>query len=282
MTAVLLDGRPVAAEILQGVAARAHALLERDIQPCLVFLSVGASESGLMYSRRLERLGTRQGIRVSRRSLPPDCSPAALEREVAAFGADKAVDGVVVQMPLPGNLRSVDLSAVMDPRIDVDGITVENAGRLALGLPARVPSTAVAMMEILHHAGIDPAGRRALVLGRSKVVGHPAAELLLRGDATVTTAHSKTPDLTFVTRQAEILFAAVGRPRLIRAEMVSPGVVIVDAGINVVGGELVGDVGFEACSEVASAITPVPGGVGPVTNAVLLRSVVESAERRQR
>jgi methylenetetrahydrofolate dehydrogenase (NADP+)/methenyltetrahydrofolate cyclohydrolase len=231
-----------------------------------------------MYRDRLERLGRRSGIQVESCRLAGDSSAGDLESKVIELGADDTVHGIIVQTPLPPAMAGANLATVVDPRKDVDGVALENAGLLYLGLPARAPSTAVAMIEILDSYSIDPAGTRTVVLGRSKVVGHPAAELLLHRHATVTIAHSRTRDLSSITRQADILFAAVGRAHLVTPDMIREGVVIVDAGINVVDGRPVGDADYDGCKEVASAITPVPGGVGPVTNAVLLRSVVDCAE----
>jgi methylenetetrahydrofolate dehydrogenase (NADP+)/methenyltetrahydrofolate cyclohydrolase len=279
LTALVLDGRPIAARVLAELSSRSRALERRGIRPKLVIVSVGESAPARMYRRRLEKLGGRNGILVEAQRLLEEASVVDLEREVAKLSADESVHGIVVQMPLPPGMASADLATLVDPRKDVDGVAVENAGRLYLGLPARVPSTAVAMLEMVDSHGIDPAGKRAVVVGRSRVVGHAVAELLLHRNATVTIAHSKTPDLASVTRQAEILFAAVGKARLVTPEMIREGVVIIDAGINVVEGQPVGDVDFDGCVEKASAITPVPGGVGPVTNAVLLRSVVECAEQ---
>jgi methylenetetrahydrofolate dehydrogenase (NADP+)/methenyltetrahydrofolate cyclohydrolase len=209
-----------------------------------------------------------------------DISHRDLQCEIAALNQDHAVDGILVQMPLPEHLSIADLSPVIDPHKDVDGITVHNAGRLYLGLSGQAPSTALAMMQILDWSGNNPTGRHAVVVGRSNVVGHPVTELLLHRDATVTVTHRQTDDLGHYTRQADILMVAAGEPRLIEEHMIKPGVVIVDAGINVMPDGVVGDVDFEACAAKAAAITPVPGGVGPVTNAVLLRNLVHSAEHR--
>jgi methylenetetrahydrofolate dehydrogenase (NADP+)/methenyltetrahydrofolate cyclohydrolase len=235
-----------------------------------------------MYVRRLQRLGEKYRVRVSLRALQDDITIADLERAVAGISAEPQVDGVVVQMPLPNHLRSADLSCAIDPDKDVDGITVASAGKLYMGLPGHRPSTALAMMEILDSAGVEPLGKRTTIVGRSSVVGHPLAEMMLYRHATVTIAHSRTLDLASAIRQAEIVLVAIGRPHMIRADMIQPGVVIVDAGINVTPDGVVGDVAFEECLPIAAAITPVPGGVGPVTNAVLLRNVVDSAERRSR
>lgn len=279
MTGRVLDGRPVAADLIDQIAARVQCL-KSGIQPQAVYVSVGDSKPGLLYFRRLERLGRRAGVTVAHRQLPADVPTKALCGQLYLLSQDEAIDGILVEMPLPDHLALSDLSSSIDPRKDVDGITIQNAGRLYLGLPVHPPSTASAILHLLLSTSSQIRGRRAVVVGRSNVVGRPVAQLLVQHDATVTTAHSKTLDLGTVTREAEILVAAAGKPRLITADMLRPGVVVVDAGINVTETGVVGDVDFEACREVASAITPVPGGVGPVTNAVLLRHVVDSAEER--
>lgn len=280
MSGRILEGRPIAAEILRAVGGRVDALRARGVVPQLAFVTVGDSPPAQMYAARLEKLATRVAIAVTRRALAGDVGLAALDAAVSELNEDSGIDGIVVQMPLPDHLTSADLSAIIDPRKDVDGITIENSGRLYLDLPGRAASTAVAMMDILDHADVDPTGQHAVVVGRSNVVGHPLAELLLHRDATVTVTHRRTRDLDSFTRRAEILLVAAGEPHLIAPDMISPGVVIVDAGINVTPKGVVGDVDFEGCLPVARAITPVPGGVGPVNNAVLLRNVVDSAEQR--
>jgi methylenetetrahydrofolate dehydrogenase (NADP+)/methenyltetrahydrofolate cyclohydrolase len=239
-----------------------------------------ASPPTQLYARRLERLARPAGILVSRRPLAEGASAEDLEQEVAALNADNAVDGILIEMPLPKQLRAAEVSALLDPRKDVDGVTVRNAGLLYFGLPAHLPSTASAIMQILASSGFDPAGRHAVVVGRSAVVGHPVAELLLHANATVTMTHSKTQDLGCETRRADLLVVAAGRPGLVTGDMIKPGAVVIDAGINVTDAGVVGDVDFGSASETAGAITPVPGGVGPVTNAVLLRHLVHSAEQR--
>ena len=280
MTARILDGRKIAGAILAEVGERTAALRAQGVCPHLVFVMLGASPPAEMYAGRLERLASRAGIDMSRRLLPEDVTLAQLDAVVAEINADDALDGLIVQMPLPDHLTSADLSTIIDPRKDVDGIPVHNAGCLYLGIPAPFASTGIAMMEICDAAGIDPYGKHAVVVGRSNVVGHPIAELLLQRDATVTVAHRATRDLAQVTRLAEILMVGAGEPGLIAPDMIQPGVAIVDAGINVTESGLVGDVQFDACLPIASAITPVPGGVGPVTNVILLRHVVDSAEQR--
>jgi methylenetetrahydrofolate dehydrogenase (NADP+)/methenyltetrahydrofolate cyclohydrolase len=280
VTAEILDGRRISAQVLESVKQRVDGLLESGVRPTLCFVTIGESEPALMYVSRLEKLAARVGAAVRRKVLPLDVSLGDLDGEVAGLNEDEEVDGILVQMPLPEHLTAVDLSVIIDPRKDVDGLTVHNAGKLYLGMSGQVPSTAVAMMHILHVSGIDPMGTHAVVVGRSNVVGHPVAELLLQCDATVTVVHRATRNLGVVTREADILMVGAGDPHLIQPEMVKPDAVIVDAGINPTGSGVVGDVDFEGCRAVASAITPVPGGVGPVTNAIVLRNLVDSAEQR--
>jgi methylenetetrahydrofolate dehydrogenase (NADP+)/methenyltetrahydrofolate cyclohydrolase len=276
----ILDGRVIAGEVLSAVQGRIEAMRERDIQPHLCFVTLGESPPAQIYASRLEKLAGRVGMWVSRLPLPADVSLDQLDSEVAALNADDSIDGILVQMPLPDHLTVADLAVIVDARKDVDGLTIQNAGRLYMGLPGQTPSTALAMQHILDTTGIDPLGLHAVVVGRSSVVGHPVAELLLQSDATVTVTHRQTHDLGGFTRQADILLVGAGEPHLITRDMVRPGAVVIDAGINPTEHGVVGDVDFEAVLDVVSAITPVPGGVGPVTNAVLLRNVVDSAERR--
>jgi methylenetetrahydrofolate dehydrogenase (NADP+) / methenyltetrahydrofolate cyclohydrolase len=280
VSAEILDGRKISAQVLERVKQRTDGLQEGGIHPTLCFVTIGESEPALMYVSRLEKLAARVGIRVRRKSLRLDVSLGDLDNEVAGLNEDQEVDGILVQMPLPDHLTAMDLSLIIDSRKDVDGLTVHNAGKLYLGMSGQVPSTALAMTHILDVSGIDPAGAHAVVVGRSNVVGHPVAELLLQCDATVTVAHRETRNRGAVTREADILMMGAGEPHLIGAHMVKPGAVIVDAGINFTESGVVGDVDFEACRKIARAITPVPGGVGPVTNAIVLRNLVDSAEQR--
>ncbi len=279
MTAAAIDGREIASRLLASLRDRVDVLAGRRIVPHLAFVMLGESGPARVYASRIEKLAAPLGIQVSRRELPGDVTFSMLEREVGALNADSAVDGILVQMPLPEHLVETHLSSIIDQRKDVDGITIQNAGRLYLGLPGHPPSTASAILHILDEADVELAGRHAVIVGRSSIVGHPVAELLLNRNATVTVTHRQTRDLPAVTRLADILVVAAGAPGLITPAMISRGVVIIDAGINVTGSGVVGDV--DAASwEVASLVTPVPGGVGPVTNAVLLRGVVESAGHR--
>lgn len=279
MTAVVVDGRAIASRLRASLRCRSDALAEYGIVPHLAFVMLGDSGPARVYASRIEKLAAPLGIQVSKRELSGDVPFSTLEREVGALNADSAVDGILVQMPLPEHLMETHLSSIIDQRKDVDGITIQNAGRLYLGLPGHPPSTASAILHILTEADVKVTGRHAVIVGRSSIVGHPVAELLLNRNATVTVTHRQTRNLAAATRLADILVVAAGHAGLITPEMITPGVAIIDAGINVTDGGVVGDVD-EACSDVASLVTPVPGGVGPVTNAVLLRGVVESAERR--
>jgi methylenetetrahydrofolate dehydrogenase (NADP+) / methenyltetrahydrofolate cyclohydrolase len=276
----VVDGRAIAAEVMESVRNRASVLRDAGVQPHLCFITIGESPPAQMYASRLERLGRQAGITVSRRPLAHDATLSVLDSTVATLNDDRTVDGILVQMPLPPHLTYADLAEIIDPRKDVDGITLHNGGLLYLGLPGHPPSTASAMMHILDAIGVDPSGMNSVVVGRSNVVGHPVAELLLARDATVTVTHRKTGNLARHTREADILMVGAGEPHLIGADMIKAGAIVVDAGINASAGGVVGDVAFEECKEVASVITPVPGGVGPVTNAVLLRNLVTSAEQR--
>jgi methylenetetrahydrofolate dehydrogenase (NADP+)/methenyltetrahydrofolate cyclohydrolase len=277
----VIDGRTIAAELMETVTARSNELRRRGVQPHLNFVTIGTSRPAQMYASRLERLGDLAGIRVTRNPLAEDVELAELDRLVSALNSDGNVDGILVQMPLPAHLTYADLAQIIDPRKDVDGITIHSGGLLYLGLPGHPPSTASAMMHVLHATGVDPIGQHAVVVGRSNVVGHPVAELLLEADATVTVTHRQTRDLADHTRSADILMLGAGEPHLIRRDMIKCGAVVIDAGINPTPRGVVGDVDFEECKDKASAITPVPGGVGPVTNAVLLRNLINSAERRE-
>lgn len=278
MTARLLDGRALADGILDTVRARVARLRSWRGPPHLAFVMIGDSPPARVYARRLEKLGAGVGIDVARRQLPAEVSLDDLVDAVARLNDDDSVDGILVQMPLPLDLQGSDLSSVLSHRKDVDGITVLNAGHLYLGVPGHYPPTAVAMVELLHQSAAEIAGSTAVVVGRSNVVGHPVAELLLHSDATVIVTHRQSQDLATFTRQADILMVGAGEPHLITRDMVKPGVVIIDAGINVLDGRVVGDVDALGVEETASALTPVPGGVGPVTNAIVLRHVTDSAE----
>jgi methylenetetrahydrofolate dehydrogenase (NADP+)/methenyltetrahydrofolate cyclohydrolase len=280
MPAQVLDGRPVANRILEEVAAGSAELAAiRGRPPALVAVGVGDDPATRSYFRSIGRLAEKAAIRFEARYLPADVSTDGLIEEIRRLNVDPAVDGILVQMPLPAHLDAARVAETLDPKKDVDGITPDNAGRLFLGRPQLVPSTPVGGLEVLRAYGIPIEGRRAVVVGRSNILGKPLALMLLNENATVTVCHTRTRNLAEVTREAEILCVGAGRPGLITADMVRPGAVVLDFGTNWTERGLVGDVDFEAVKEVAGAITPVPGGIGPVTTAVLLRNTLEAARR---
>ncbi|HZT95872.1 MAG TPA: tetrahydrofolate dehydrogenase/cyclohydrolase catalytic domain-containing protein [Chloroflexota bacterium] len=280
MTARLLEGRPLASEMKAALLPTVERLRADRVIPALRIVLAGEDTDSAIYVRRLRRHAADLGVEIDLRCLPATVDQAKLNREVVEAGEDDGVDGILVPMPLPAGLSPAPIINVMDPDKDVDGLTVVNAGRLYVGEPGGVPSVAAAIIALIEAAGAPVEGARALVVGRSIVVGKPVAHLLLALNATVTIAHSRTLDLAGLGRESDILVAAAGRPGLVTADMVKPGAVVIDAGINQVGAEIAGDVDFVAVSRVAGAITPVPGGVGPLTNVVLLRRVVENAARR--
>lgn len=281
MTARLLEGGPIAAEIREGVAADVAAFVRSEGRPPgLRVVIVGRDAPSMVYLERILRGCAKVGIDAGFVDLEDGATEAQVTATIRALNDDSTVDGVIVQMPLP---RTIRLRAVVDaihPAKDIDGIHPLNAGLLRLGYEGFLPATAHAAVEILRRSGIEMAGRDAVVIGRSPVVGMPAAFLLVREDATVTVCHSRTRDLPAHVRRADIVVVAAGRVGLVTGSMLKPGAVVVDVGINMVGDRLVGDVDFESAVQVASAITPVPGGVGPLTNALLLSHLVRAAQRQ--
>jgi len=279
MRARILDGRALAAELRAELASHVATL---PFQPGLAAVLVGENPASAVYVRSKDRAATAAGIRSHTWRLPADVSEAKLLALVARLNADPEVDGILVQLPLPDQIRPRAVIEAIDPAKDVDGFHPLNVGRLADGLPSLVPATPLGVMQLLAAAGATLRGARALVLGRSAIVGRPVAALLVNADATVTVAHSRTRDLPAECRRAEILVAAVGGPEMVRGEWVAPGAVVIDVGINRLGdGRLVGDVAFAECVGHAAAITPVPGGVGPMTIACLLENTVAAAMRRR-
>jgi methylenetetrahydrofolate dehydrogenase (NADP+)/methenyltetrahydrofolate cyclohydrolase len=279
MTATILDGRALAKAMREELRAEVQAFAaERGFAPALAVLQVAGDAASDSYVRSIGKACDAAGIAFALYLLPADTSQAALELNVRALSADDTVHGVLLQLPLPKGLDAAGAIAQLDPAKDVDGVTPTSAGRLAQGLPCLLPNTPAGGMELLRRNGVALAGRRAVVVGRSNIVGKPMALLLLAEHATVTIAHSRTPDLAAVLREADIVAAAVGRAGLITGAMLKPGAVVVDFGINVLeDGRMVGDVDFDSAAEVAGAITPVPGGTGPVTNVMLLRNVLQAA-----
>ena len=275
MTARILDGRALSAKLRAGLAARIAGL---PFRPGLRVVRVGEDPASGVYVRNKDRAALEAGFDSATLHLPETTTEAALLAEIARLNADAAVDGILVQLPLPAHTRAEAAIAAVDPAKDVDGFHPLNAGRLAAGQPGLVPCTPRGVMHLLAEAGVALQGARALVLGRSQIVGRPMAQLLLGADCTVTIAHSRTRDLPAECRRAEILIAAAGRPEMLRGDWIAPGAVVIDVGINRLGdGRLVGDVAYAEALGHAGAITPVPGGVGPMTIACLLENTLEAA-----
>lgn len=269
-----LTGTPAAAAIYVQVREHAAAL---DAPPCLAAVSVGAQPDDLAYLRSIAQAAEGCGITVRPVPLPADCAPDTLTDTLRALSTDGAVHGVLLLRPLPEALRAQEILDTLDARKDVDGMTTRSLGALVTGAAGFAPCTAEACMELLRAHGIDPAGRRVTIVGRSLVIGRPAALLLTRADATVTLCHRKTPDLAARCRDADILLAAAGTPGLITTDFVRPGQIVLDAGATALpDGTLRGDVAPEAAA--IAVCTPVPGGIGSVTTALLLRHTVQAAE----
>jgi methylenetetrahydrofolate dehydrogenase (NADP+)/methenyltetrahydrofolate cyclohydrolase len=278
---MLIDGRKIAAELGAELTDRIAALRAGGSTPTLVIVIATADESTAWYVRSLVRTAERLGIVARKVELATDAGAEPIRAALAQASADPGVHGVICQTPLPGTLQLADVATAIAPEVDVDGANPVSLGLLASGSAAAfAPATAAAVLKILDHEGTELVGRRAVVIGRSNVVGKPAALMLLAKHATVTVCHSRTPDLPAVAREADVLVAAVGRPALVTAEYIKPGAVVIDVGTNATAdGTLVGDVDTASVQQVASAITPVPGGVGPVTTMLLMEHVVTVAER---
>ncbi len=277
----LLEGGPLAEEIRRAVAEDvASFTVRRGRAPGLRVVIVGRDAPSAVYLERILRGCAKVGIDAGFVELEGEATEASVTAAVRELNDDPAVDGVIVQMPLPPTIRLRAVIEAIDPDKDIDGIHPLNAGLLRLGYDGFLPATAHAAIEILRRSGIEIAGRDAVVIGRSAVVGMPAAFMLVKEDATVTVCHSRTVDLAAHVTRADIVIVAAGHPGLVTGAMLKPGAVVVDVGINVVDGHMVGDVDFASAVQVASAITPVPGGVGPLTNAILLTHLVRAAERQ--
>jgi methylenetetrahydrofolate dehydrogenase (NADP+)/methenyltetrahydrofolate cyclohydrolase len=279
MTARILDGKALGARLRAGLGARIAGL---GFKPGLRVVRVGEDPASGVYVRNKDRAALEAGFDSATIHLPEATSQAMLLAEIARLNADPAVDGILVQLPLPAHIRAEAAIAAVDPAKDVDGFHPLNAGRLAAGQKGLVPCTPKGVMHLLAEAGVTLQGARAVVLGRSQIVGRPMAQLLLGADCTVTIAHSRTRDLPAECRRAEILIAAAGQAEMVRGDWISPGAVVIDVGINrLADGRLTGDVAFQEALGHAGAITPVPGGVGPMTIACLLENTLEAALARR-
>ncbi len=289
-SAQLIDGKVYAERLRARVAEEVAALkASHGIQPGLAVVLVGDDPASQIYVRSKGEQSLAAGMHSVTHRLPEDTTQAELERLVAELNVDPLIHGILVQLPLPKHLDEKPILALLNPDKDVDGLTVANAGRLAQSLPALVPCTPMGCMILLRDVLGDLTGKRAVVVGRSVLVGRPIAQLLLQADCTVTIAHSRTADLPAVCREADILVAAVGRPRMIKGDWIKPGAAVIDVGINRVPFDdpikaaegrtkVVGDVDFKQASQVAGWLTPAPGGVGPMTVAVLLQNTVTAAK----
>jgi len=279
-TATRIDGTAIAREVRAGVARRVARLAAAGQLPSLAVILVGDDPASQVYVRNKIKACAEAGIRSLHETYPADLSEKDLLGRIAALNADDAVHGILVQMPLPPHISAQRVIEAIDASKDVDGYSIESAGRLLAGLPGFKPCTPWGCMTLIASTGMSLRGKHAVVIGRSNTVGKPMALLLLQADATVTVCHSRTPDLGEHTRRADVVVVAVGRAGTLTADMVKPGAVVIDVGMNRdAGGKLCGDVDFAGVAEVAGAITPVPGGVGPMTIAMLLSNTVDAAER---
>ena len=282
MSAQILDGKALAAEIRSEVKTQVAALAEKGVSTALAVILVGDDSASQVYVRNKIKACADTGIRSLEFRMPAETTQQQLLAKIAELNADESVDGILVQLPLPKQINADAVISAIDPAKDVDGFHVANAGALVTGKQGFVPCTPFGVMRLIKKSGVDPRGKSAVIVGRSNIVGKPMALLLLAADATVTVAHSRTPDLSAVTRNADILVAAVGRAKLIKADMVKPGAVVIDVGMNRdENGKLCGDVDFAEVKEVAGSITPVPGGVGPMTIAMLMQNTVLAAQMRR-
>ena len=280
MAALLIDGKAVSARIRRELTEEVARFKEATgVTPGLAVVLVGEDPASQTYVRSKEKSTVKVGMYSEVHRLPAETGEAQLLALVDKLNKETKIHGILVQLPLPGHMDETKVLNAIDPDKDVDGFHPVNAGRLFTGQESFIPCTPHGIMELLADGGVDLRGKQAVVVGRSNIVGKPIAMLLLQKHATVTICHSRTADLGAVTRQADVLVVAVGRPNFISGEMVKPGAVVIDVGINRVDGALVGDVDFQSVSEVAGSITPVPGGVGPMTITMLLKNTLAAAQR---
>jgi len=278
MAARILDGKSLAASTRAELKHRVDALVQRGVTPGLTVIIAGDDPASRVYVRNKTVAAREIGVRSELVELKKDISEAELLQRVAGLNADPGVHGILVQLPLPKHIDSARVLESIAPAKDVDGFHEANLGALMAGRPTVVPCTPLGCMRLIEHAGVQIAGLHAVVVGRSNIVGKPVAHLLLQKDATVTICHSKSRDLAAICRSADILVAAVGRAKLVTGAMVKPGACVIDVGINrLPDGKLAGDVDYESVKEVAGSITPVPGGVGPMTIAMLLENCIRAA-----
>jgi len=300
MTARIIDGKAVAVEVENEFQPLLSRMIDRGVRPGLTVIRVGHDPASEMYVRSKARKAEELGLRGVERHLPDNTTQEELLEEIAGLNANDEVDGILVQLPLPRHIDSRVILAAINPEKDVDGFHPLNVGRLHQGLPIMIPCTPAGVIRLIESTGIEIAGSRACVVGRSDIVGKPVAALLLQRHATVTICHSQTRDLGATIREGEIVVAAVGKPHLIQEDMIRPGAVVIDVGTSLIthadqvklppgkletlrtkGSTIVGDVDFEGARKLASWITPVPGGVGPMTIVMLMRNTVRAAMERR-
>jgi methylenetetrahydrofolate dehydrogenase (NADP+) / methenyltetrahydrofolate cyclohydrolase len=286
MTAALIDGKTVAAALRERVMAAVRSLADSGIVPGLAVVLVGDDPASEVYIGAKKKMSAETGMRSTDHRLPASTSQAALLALITRLNGDRDVHGILVQLPLPPQVDPHAVIAAIDPDKDVDGFHPLNVGRIAIGLPALAPCTPQACIVLANTVHASLAGLDALVIGRSTIVGRPLAQLLIAHSATVTVAHSKTRDLPAASRRADLLFVATGRPEFVRGDWIKPGATVIDVGINRVSSpdqksRLVGDVAFSEAKDVAARLTPVPGGVGPMTIACLLRNTLTASKRQQ-
>ncbi|MDF2463997.1 MAG: Methylenetetrahydrofolate dehydrogenase [Ramlibacter sp.] len=280
MTAQLIDGNALAKKIRAEVSGRTEALKARGVQPALAVIMVGDDPASEVYTRHKVNDSTETGLAATLERYPADMTEAALLARIRTLNADAAVHGILVQLPIPKHMDTAKVIETISPAKDVDGFHIASAGALMVGQPGFWPCTPYGCMKMLESIGYELRGKNAVVIGRSNIVGKPMAMMLLAKDATVTICHSRTRDLKAFTLQADLVVAAVGKRNVLTADMVKPGAVVIDVGMNRNDeGKLCGDVDFSGVKEVAGWITPVPGGVGPMTRAMLLVNTLEAAER---
>ncbi|OHC62261.1 MAG: bifunctional methylenetetrahydrofolate dehydrogenase/methenyltetrahydrofolate cyclohydrolase [Rhodocyclales bacterium GWA2_65_19] len=280
MTARIIDGTALSAEIRGQLAERAAALKDKGITPCLAAILVGEDPASAVYVRNKVAACEKAGMRSIKDVYAVDVDPAVVFARIAELNADPTVHGILVQLPLPKHFNSEAVLESISPEKDVDGFHAENVGALMQGNPRFIPCTPYGVMKMLESANVPLKGAEVVIVGRSNIVGKPMAMLLLAKSCTVTICHSQSKDLAFHTRRADILVAAVGRAKMITGDMIKPGATVIDVGINrTPEGKLCGDVDFETAKKIAGAITPVPGGVGPMTITMLLANTLEAAER---
>ncbi len=277
----IIDGKAIAAEMRQEIAAETQALIEKGVTPGLAVVLVGEDPASRVYVSMKEKACAAAGIFSAEYKLPASTREAELLDLISSLNQDVRIDGILVQLPLPEHIDEAKILEAISPEKDVDAFHPYNVGRLAVGKPLFQPCTPYGVMKLLERSGVDLRGKEVVVVGRSNIVGKPVALMCLAQDATVTICHSRTLDLVHKVRAADVVIAAVGRPEMIKGEWIKEGAVVIDVGVNrVAEKKLVGDVEFAAACERASAITPVPGGVGPMTITMLLYNTLTSAKRR--